>query len=125
MATLTKQEKLERDLAWKLKMETDITVLRKRVHTGDFIKAKYGLSIEDVIRMWNRQGGKCAICGIQMTIDQSGRGGHPQSFVIDHNHETGKVRGLLCNRCNISLPHYERFKRIGLDKVDLYLREGD
>lgn len=125
MVTTTKREKLARDLIWKQMMVTDVTVLRKRVHTGYFIRAKYGLSIEDVIDMWNDQQGKCAICGIQMVIDQTGRGGYPQSYVIDHDHKTNKVRGLLCSHCNLSLAHYERLKQIGLDKIDHYLKKGN
>ena len=51
----------------------------------------YGISIEEYDRMKKEQGSKCAICG---------RGGH---LYVDHNHNTGEVRGLLCNSCNSAI----------------------
>lgn len=54
---------------------------------------KYGLSIADFDAMVERQGGVCAIC----------RGDDPRGLVIDHCHDTGQVRGLLCNRCNTGI----------------------
>ena len=56
---------------------------------------RYGLSMEDYERIAIAQGYECAICH---TTDS----GHPMSnfFVVDHCHETDKVRGLLCNNCN-------------------------
>lgn len=51
------------------------------------------------------QNNKCAICSEDIPIDyQSRTGGR---FVIDHNHKTGKVRGILCNSCNIALGHFK------------------
>jgi hypothetical protein len=41
------------------------------------------------------QGGVCAICG---SVSKSGR-----KLAVDHNHATGKVRGLLCLKCNVAL----------------------
>lgn len=72
--------------------------------------AKYGITEEEYLEMFNKQGGTCAICG-----------GPPDTrwkmLAIDHNHETGKVRGLLCMVCNTMLGRLEnRF-----DKVMLYL----
>jgi hypothetical protein len=55
---------------------------------------RLGLKPGDYERMLARQGGACAICG-------SPPGKH--RLAIDHNHETGKVRGLLCIRCNTAL----------------------
>jgi len=52
----------------------------------------YGLTPEAYGSMLSEQGGKCAVCS---TADW-GRLGP----VVDHNHETGFVRGILCNRCN-------------------------
>lgn len=57
---------------------------------------KYGLTIDDFDRMLQEQNGKCAVCfGLP-----SGR--HNQ-FHVDHDHKTGKVRGLLCHFCNAAL----------------------
>lgn len=63
----------------------------------------YGLSLEDYVNMVEAQNGQCLICH---TTDpakggrKSGRGGGMKYFCVDHNHTTGKVRGLLCYSCN-------------------------
>ena len=54
----------------------------------------YGITLEDYERILAEQGGLCAICG----TDQGG--GRGDRFHIDHDHATGKVRGLLCLSCN-------------------------
>ncbi len=62
------------------------------------LKTKYGITLEDYDRMLEDQGGCCKVCG----TDEPG-GGKSGRFHVDHNHSTGKVRGLLCNGCNIGL----------------------
>ena len=57
--------------------------------------AKYGLTHDDYERMHAAQGGRCAICG---TTESKGHGG--KHLAVDHDHETGEVRGLLCGNCN-------------------------
>jgi hypothetical protein len=49
--------------------------------------------------MFADQNGCCAICGVHQS-EVSKR------FSVDHNHSTGKVRGLLCNHCNRGLGHF-------------------
>ncbi len=61
------------------------------------LKTRYGLTPDDVDRMLTDQGGVCAICQGEM-----------KRQCVDHDHATGKVRGLLCHRCNIGLPYVER-----------------
>lgn len=61
-------------------------------------KSQYGLTPEDFAAMLKRQRGRCRICRKKLA-------GRP---VIDHSHETKKVRGLLCSPCNVSLGHIER-----------------
>lgn len=64
------------------------------------LKRNYGLTLEQYEQMRSAQGGLCAICG---TGDPGGRGGHVGSFVVDHCHDTGKIRGLLCHACNTGI----------------------
>ena len=67
-----------------------------------YIRLKeYGVSLEDYARMLNEQGGVCAICGQPETAKD--RIGNPKDLGVDHDHATGKVRGLLCARCNTAL----------------------
>jgi len=57
----------------------------------------YGISLEEYNFMLKEQGGVCAICKRNQI---NGKG----SFLhVDHSKETGKVRGLLCNHCNIAI----------------------
>ncbi len=55
------------------------------------IEKTYGITGDDYARLLELQGGKCAVCRAR-----------PKSkrLVVDHNHTTGAVRGLLCARCN-------------------------
>lgn len=58
-----------------------------------FYLKKYGITLDQYNQLLITQGNKCKICG--------------KTFIktphIDHNHKTGKVRGLLCNKCNCLL----------------------
>ena len=68
------------------------------IHNRNKIKRRYGITLEEREAMREAQGGVCAIC--QRT---SGNGG----LVVDHDHSTGIVRGLLCHNCSLSLGKYE------------------
>lgn len=61
---------------------------------------KYGVNIEEHERIYSEHNGRCAIC--ERHKPMRGRGG----LVIDHCHEKGFVRGLLCNGCNCNLMVY-------------------
>jgi hypothetical protein len=67
-----------------------------------WLKKKYGLTVEQFAEMWVFQNGKCANTRCS-TLLFRGKGG----FGVDHCHSTGKVRGLLCMKCNISLGNLE------------------
>ncbi len=58
--------------------------------------SKYGLTPEDYNRMFEQQAGKCQGC-------ERHQSEFNRRLVIDHNHKTGKVRGLLCVPCNLIL----------------------
>lgn len=61
---------------------------------------EYGITLFDFKMMEREQNGCCAICGLHKSEAVLGNG---RSLVVDHDHETGKVRALLCQTCNISL----------------------
>lgn len=61
------------------------------------LKKKYNLTLEEYRSMLKRQQYKCAICEIDKPA------GRQNVFVVDHCHDTGKVRGLLCNHCNTGI----------------------
>jgi hypothetical protein len=59
-----------------------------------YYKKRYGITIEQYEKMLKAQNGVCAICG------ENNNHKTQRHLHIDHNHQTGKVRGLLCIRCN-------------------------
>ena len=61
------------------------------------VKVKYGLSIEQVQELYVSQNNQCAICKDVF--------GDTYKTQIDHCHQTGRVRGLLCINCNWLLGH--------------------
>lgn len=64
-------------------------------------KTLYDLTQEDYKKLLDSQENKCAICGCE--LDQDGRGDNRTKCVVDHCHDTGTVRGLLCRNCNLGI----------------------
>jgi hypothetical protein len=56
------------------------------------LKKKYGLSVEQYDKMFNKQNKRCACCNRET-----------DKLVVDHNHTTGAIRELLCSPCNTAL----------------------
>lgn len=63
-------------------------------------KRFYGISLEEYNQILQEQDGGCAICGIKECA--TGR-----RLAVDHNHETGQVRGIPCSACNQSLGKFK------------------
>jgi hypothetical protein len=63
------------------------------------IKKQYDLSETEYAALVVKQSGRCGICG----KEPSGEWHGDRMLNVDHNHETGAVRGLLCNQCNRAL----------------------
>lgn len=64
------------------------------------LKRKYGITVEQYDEMYEAQGGKCFICG---TDEPGGRFG---TLHVDHCHDSGDVRALLCDKCNRGLGYF-------------------
>lgn len=59
-------------------------------YTRDWeLRKKYGITLNEWLAMVDAAEGKCEICG-----------GNEEDLCVDHCHETGRVRGVLCRRCN-------------------------
>lgn len=84
----------------------------KRQQTPEYRRTRllrrYGLTQEDYETLAELQSHTCPIC---LEV---------KKLVIDHNHETGEVRGLLCRACNASLGHLE--KRVWRRRAIAYLK---
>lgn len=76
---------------------------------------RYGLTVEDYNKILAEQGGLCAICRKPCTVNPS--------LSVDHDHKTGKVRGLLCSLCNQALGLAKDSPEV-LEALARYLREN-
>ncbi len=82
-------------------------------------KKHYGITLEQYEQMLELQTGVCAICHRPEVAKN--KWGYKR-LAVDHNHQTGKVRGLLCNNCNNGLGRMKDSKEILLQAA-LYLEQ--
>ena len=87
------------------------------VRAGD-LRRDYGLTPEDYRKMAEKQQNRCAICGRWETHKKN------RYLAIDHNHVTGKIRGLLCSNCNAGLGFFEDNPQILANAIE-YLKENN
>jgi hypothetical protein len=78
------------------------------------LRFKYGITLDSYNRLHEEQGGGCAICG---------RGGDGKKLHVDHDHISGIIRGLLCNRCNLMVGMSNDDPTV-LERATHYLREN-
>ncbi len=69
------------------------------------LKSKYGLSDIEYDKMYNNQNGLCKLCGKHVAH---------RKLSVDHDHMSGKIRGLLCTSCNVRLGIVENVIRLNL-----------
>lgn len=83
---------------WHVRYRTDAKFREEHLLRGR--AARFNMLLDEYVEMYDnlfkKQKGCCAICGRH----QAGLG---KAFDVDHCHSTGKIRGLLCNSCNIAL----------------------
>jgi hypothetical protein len=79
-------------------------------------KRKYGVTEDEVNLMYKLQKGKCLLCGADIILGTRGLEG----AYVDHNHKTGKVRGLLCLICNLRVGQIEAIPDI--DNILNYIK---
>ena len=73
----------------------------------EYLRRKYNLSRGDYEEIYKSQKGVCDICKkIILSIFDEKYDRHKNGAFVDHNHETGKIRGLLCNDCNNGLGRF-------------------
>lgn len=84
------------------------------------IKAKYGITLEQFLEMYDEQDGRCKICSSEIEMYATRDKVHDVAN-IDHCHETGRIRGLLCNFCNTALGKFKDSPEL-LIKAAEYIR---
>ena len=78
------------------------------------LRRKYGVTLDQWEEVFNAQGRICAICSTDYP-------GHRYGWQMDHDHEDGRLRGILCSSCNFAIAIYERKLLPNLDKAMAYL----
>lgn len=75
---------------------------RRQILRNSRLKGKYGITEKELIAKIDAQNGKCLICSQGIVLRASGK---EKRFVacVDHDHETGRIRGILCSQCNRGL----------------------
>lgn len=91
---------------WRTKNPERAKYNRKRS-----LLTKYNMTPEEFTYMVMEQGGVCAICGLV-----------PSALYVDHDHTTGAVRGLLCQKCNSGIGFLGDSLE-GLEKAINYLKK--
>lgn len=71
--------------------------------TNTKLKQRFGITLDQYNKMYEEQEGKCLCCGA--TESEFGH-----RLAVDHCHTTGKIRGLLCKRCNVALGNLKENK---------------
>lgn len=84
-------------------------------------KALYGITHEEYKSKCKQQKNRCALCG-QKECRVHYRTGKRQSLSVDHNHETGQIRELLCRDCNLGLGMFQHCPNLLLKAIK-YLKK--
>lgn len=85
---------------------------------SQILQRLYGVTIEEYYRIFTEQKGVCAICGKKETWVLRGK---IVELSVDHDHRTGKVRGLLCHKCNPGLGNFNDSPKL-MEKAIAYVR---
>lgn len=122
----TVREKLKEQSKKSYRKHNEKRKAEMRARTPDykkesFIKSVYGITLKDYDDMFKKQGGVCFICGQKETRKNKYTG--VCRLHIDHDHKTGKVRGLLCHSCNFGISAFMDSAQL-LERAIEYLRIG-
>src|SRR5690349_8377482 len=88
-----------------------VRAARDRAHDR-YVQRTYGLAAGDYAARLDAQGGRCAICTRRPVR---------RRLAVDHNHETGEIRGLLCYHCNHEVIGRVEFDPIAVQNLIYYL----
>ena len=111
--TRNKEDYNKKRLEWANKNRKKRTIQAR----NSYLKKKYNISNEEYYSLYNKQNGKCAICFQCIEIILNKRGNNSNSCHLDHDHKTGKIRGMLCHSCNNALGHFKDNTKIMLQAV--------
>lgn len=101
------------NLAYTAEKQKEWRQANPRRSKDHHLKGVYGMPLGSYDTMLAAQNGKCALCA---EAEKSSRG----DLHVDHCHETGRVRGLLCHHCNIGIGNFKHDVRL-LEAAIAYL----
>lgn len=104
------------DKTKKSGLTTHCKLCRKKFRRKGDLYRKYGISPRQYDKLFEKQGECCAICGKHQSKLKT-------TLNVDHNHETGKIRGLLCVACNRLLGYAQDNQDILREAIQ-YLEKG-
>lgn len=82
----------------------------------------YDISYDEYKEIYNNQNGKCAICGKEESRTRKGR---KLPLSVDHAHDTGVIRGLLCAKCNSGMGMFGDNIELMKKAIDYLKNNGD
>lgn len=117
--------------AWQLRNPERVQERRRRYYEADRVGQRertrratlirqYGITVEQFDELMAAQGARCAICRITQAEYMEAT---KRRFAVDHDHKTGRVRGLLCNQCNTALGLLRESPAL-VERAADYLHEG-
>jgi len=110
---VTKRRKTNESVHEKIKVyERNIYHTNPKIRNSLYLR-KYGITLEMYNTMLNAQSGVCKVCSARPKRKR---------LSVDHNHQTGKVRGLLCDRCNQAIAVLENV--ILMRQLNKFLLQG-
>jgi len=67
------------------------------------LRRKYGMTLEQYNTLFDKQKGLCALCSKPESVKRNSKSERPERLAVDHCHDTGRIRGLLCFKCNTAV----------------------
>jgi hypothetical protein len=96
---------------------------RNRELLGDKERERrFGITRHEYAKMFHEQNGVCAICSKPETATRNGK---IKALAVDHNHQTGKVRGLLCSDCNTGIGKLKEDRNIFVSAIRYLDKHSD
>jgi hypothetical protein len=94
---------------WRSKQKLTDPEKAYNYRRAEYFNRKYGITIADYNLMVKNQGGLCPVCGDTLPPELDATGRHSP---VDHDHLTGKVRGVVHNDCNRALGFFKDSPKI-------------
>jgi hypothetical protein len=113
----------ERPCGYRSKCAACVNKHRKRHYEADkksgklkeqiWARSNINISYEEYIEKYNDVDGCCEICGTQFDV-----------LCVDHNHDNGEIRGLLCTKCNLGLENLKESEEVLVNAIKYLAKYG-